>query len=262
VARLCFYCRTERARTVEHIFGTQFVKVLAEDPNFETPTETHVAQRGGPILRTLIGKFTRKGHPTVEFTIKVGRDCNSRWMSRVDDRAAPVVAPMIRGHKTTINSEMRARLAAWAIKTALSGRYAEDPPKIIEDEWVDALRTTELPIPEWHVWIGVFDGNPSYFFHDFDGPISRYEITDNGVVRQGEASAHSVRATFVIGYLAVQVFGPTGGETFGVNMNPDALLAVWPDDGESVEWPPKLAIRPDIVWDWVNALNGGPPASE
>src|ERR1700755_3160617 len=117
MARLCFYCRAERARTDEHIFGTQFAKVLAEAPNFVTPTETHVARWDGPILRTIIGKFTKKGTATIEFIVKIGGDCNSGWMSRVDDRAAPAVGPMIRGHRTILDSEARGLVAAWAIKT-------------------------------------------------------------------------------------------------------------------------------------------------
>jgi hypothetical protein len=263
VAKLCFYCRRERARTQEHIFGTQFARVLADDPNFHVPTETKVAQRDGPVLRTLIGKVTKRGHPTIEFVTKVGANCNSGWMGLVDDRAAPVLTPMIRGHHTTIEPNMRALLAAWATKTALSGRSITEPPQVIAHEWADTLRSTQLPIPGWHVWIGVFDGNPSYFFHCSDGPVSRYEVTANGPVRRDEASAHSVRACFVIGHLAVQVFGPTSGETLGINMNPAALISIWPSDGASVAWPTARAIGPDTVWNWVDALNGRPlPTSE
>jgi hypothetical protein len=45
----------------------------------------------------------------------------------------------------------------------------------------------------------------------------------------------------------------------GFNANPDALLTVWPNDGETLEWPTKMAIGPQTVWEWVNALNGGQP---
>jgi hypothetical protein len=260
MARLCFYCNVRRARTDEHIFGTQFIKVLAEDPRgFELPTTTQVATKGGPIIRSMMGRFTRKGSPTAEFTTKVCDDCNCGWMSRVDDRAAPVVAPMIRGAKTTIDVAQRELLAAWAIKTALSGRSVTDPPQVIERDWTDELRRTELPIEGWQVWISVYRGNLPYFFKSDAPRILGAELTDSGVRGRGVVKEYSVQASFTIGYLAAQIFGGAGDGVLGVGANPHAILTVWPNDGRPIDWPPKLSITDETLWDWVERLNGRLP---
>jgi hypothetical protein len=149
-------------------------------------------------------------------------------MAQIDDAAAPWVAPMIRGHDTTIDGAGRDRVAAWATKVAITGRAANDPPLPIDQSWADWLRTHRSALPHWHVWIGRYDGTWPYFFHGSD-PVIRPLPAVGSEDRSRVAEEHSVHATFFIGYLIVQVFGAGAGGILAERPWP-GIVEIWPND--------------------------------
>jgi hypothetical protein len=45
--------------------------------------------------------------------------CNNGWMNEIEKAARKVIEPMIRGHRTTLDSEAQSLIARWMLKTTL-----------------------------------------------------------------------------------------------------------------------------------------------
>jgi hypothetical protein len=254
----CVYCG-KPAWSIEHIFGTQYVKALVEHlGDVDLPLQTHLAERDGPVEETIEGGFNDKGTPTIGFTMaEVCGTCNNEWMRQIDDDAAPWVAPMIRGEGTTLNARGRDRVAAWAAKTAISARPANRPPLPIDQEWADWLLHLDSAPLHWHVWIARYEGSYHWFAWSLSPRILAFPTPGGTPTDAVVIENDSVYATFLIGDLIVQVFGAWEGGILAERTWPGAI-SIWPDDGNSVEWPQGPSLTDETLWAFVDRL-GSPP---
>jgi hypothetical protein len=77
----------------------------------------HKEQRGRPREKLA----WRGGHSRLSLTIRdVCAECNTGWMSRLEQDVRPVLQPMIEGKSVAIDSQQSSHLQAWAAKTALN----------------------------------------------------------------------------------------------------------------------------------------------
>lgn len=92
-------------------------------------------------------------HPAM--TGSVCKQCNNGWMSILERKAKPILAPLILGEKRTLSETEQELVATWTIKTAIClQRTVPDetafPPKSVHT-W---LRTKQTPPSGYRVFIG------------------------------------------------------------------------------------------------------------
>jgi hypothetical protein len=254
--RNCIYC-SRPANSREHIIATRFIKVLREDPRGLKLPIVLTVTLDDATQRHIVGRKTKRGQHTLEYTTRVCDRCNSGWMNDIDSAAYEHLAEMIRGNPTQLDRTAQAAIASWMCKVAITARSVPHSPLPIEKEWTDWLYEHRSALPKWNVWIGHFVGNAPWWYNPHDvrielGPGSA--PPPPGFVRN-----NGVLATLVIGYLIVQVFG-IGGD--GVLGNPDrerALPMIWPPQ-DTMMWPPQEHIDDAGLPLCAGRLLGKPPA--
>ncbi|MGH2911332.1 MAG: hypothetical protein ACRDJ3_02530 [Solirubrobacteraceae bacterium] len=108
---ICMFCGENRKPTREHVFPQWLARFVGDDAGIDTylwklgasPVER------GPYLNRLLTDLVLR---------KVCAPCNSGWMSELETEARPLLIDLIAGRVITLNSQVRAVLLRWALKTA------------------------------------------------------------------------------------------------------------------------------------------------
>ena len=121
MARTCIFCGG-RAGSREHIFPDWINRVFERLP---APDVEEPAQWGRGTIDLEAGteahhKWTGDAEaPASEVTSSVCHDCNAGWMSKLEGRSAPLLAPMIEGYPTHLTMSDQITVATWTAKTAI-----------------------------------------------------------------------------------------------------------------------------------------------
>ncbi|HVF03772.1 MAG TPA: hypothetical protein VNA20_02935 [Frankiaceae bacterium] len=107
---VCWMCSRAGRLTQEHAFPDWVRRIFAQDGH-------------GIVLsdhRAGIAKRSRTWTNTSgEITVRsVCGDCNNGWMSALEGRCKPLLAPLITGHRAHLGLDAQTDMALWAVKTA------------------------------------------------------------------------------------------------------------------------------------------------
>ena len=81
-------------------------------------------------------------------------DCNTRWMSAMEQDVAPILGPMmLHGGQATLPPRFQAKLAAWAVKTAMVANYLPPTHELIPDVQYDDFYVSKKPLPGHLAWV-------------------------------------------------------------------------------------------------------------
>jgi hypothetical protein len=79
-------------------------------------------------------------------TNEVCRTCNNGWMSELEARVKPILAPLVEGKRITLSADEQQLLAVWAIKTALTTQRTIPNESVWPPSYVyDAIREQRPP---------------------------------------------------------------------------------------------------------------------
>jgi hypothetical protein len=101
----------KRGRTREHVLPRWLGKHLRDEPRFEMGgwlRSSLPAERSPLVWKRLTDSALRK----------VCAECNSGWMSRLENEAQPLLIPLIAGEAIRLTPASRSVLMRWALKTA------------------------------------------------------------------------------------------------------------------------------------------------
>lgn len=252
----CIYCG-KRADSREHIIATQFIELLSKDKRgISLPVVLAVTLPDG-AQRKLIGKITKDGKPTLEYTTRVCSACNSGWMNDIDLNAYPYMSQMIQGKSLILDQAAQLAVATWITKVAVTARSEPQNPLPIEQDWTDWLYTKKTAIRGWYAWIGKYEGSAPWWYSPSDvrvelGPGSASPPSGVSLARE-----HGVLATLVIGYFIIQVFGVGGDGVLGISDEP-AFPMIWPTSNPAVAWPPSEYIDDAGLLAWAQRIVTNP----
>jgi hypothetical protein len=121
-----------------------------------------------------IGLFRRKGDGSTEigrkeialnsFTLKrICEPCNNGWMSRLEERAKPLVISLMTGKKKidSLESQERELLARWAGKTAIIESHAIGAESPVDATLLQWMRTHEDDVPGRIAVVGCSSRHPT-----------------------------------------------------------------------------------------------------
>ena len=221
----CVFCERNRKLTREHVWP-QWVRSSLDHPAGPGTATRTVIRAGGRE------EWSYRARPANVVVRSVCEECNGGWMSELEQRAMPVLLPMIEDRgPVTLEASDADTVATWALKTSLAAGSEFKPP--IPKEFYTEFYETREPVGKVRVWIG---RTPHLETHTIDfRPMT--------VRREGEdppADPNGYQAVLSVGHLALYVVGWRGpkpqldrvfswfGETALVKVLPYEPPVIWP----------------------------------
>jgi hypothetical protein len=162
--------------------------------------------------------------------------CNNGWMSAIQERAKPLLVPMLRCEwPADLTDAQRQQLAVWCAVCTICFEYADEAEVISAEERL-YVKEHQKPPATWVIWLGELAPT-----HSWDGYVQRtwaLDLPDHGTVHRGLSTC------WVMDRLIVQVYSHTGWtiqerephvitERHGINV-------LWPPPGtQGFASPPK-----------------------
>lgn len=158
------------------------------------------------------------------------RSC-ARAVHDLDERAVPLIEPMVSGEARSFDAAEQRLLAAWGARTAYSVLAVERKSQGVPRSHRRALREGGEPHENVFVGFGRYRGSGIAVL------AGRLAVRLGDPETTGEIGAYAVAAVF--GHLVLKVFGirrrPAGT---GVRAPQGELVRFWPANGERATWPP------------------------
>lgn len=189
---LCLFCEQRGPRASEHIWPDWIGKRLSRRGYVRT---ARLAGEGRTTISSKRLAFTQRLRD-------VCKACNTRWMSRIERAASPILEPMIFAQQpTSLGWDDQQRVAAWANLRAMILQHAAGQDGIPKRYYREAANTGGKPRQHSFIWLGSMDNmdhNQAYFYS------STLDYVENPLLRGSESEAYV--STFAVGYLVVRVF--------------------------------------------------------
>jgi hypothetical protein len=230
----CIFCGGTGKRGAEHVVPEWLGPVLkvAQVPTGIAPSGREIRHRFMPPQGD--NSPPREWSTDVPdlVTKAVCLECNNGWLSDLEGRAAPLVAPMVRGYSTSLGSENQRTVATWTYKTVLlfqllrrAGIRAIQPARFAE------LHALRHPPTDARVWLGATHG----------GHVVQETSTQVNLAT-ANATVPGFFTALALGNLLILCAGRIayGGERVRVGSrgHTRATVPVWPASVRPVAWPP------------------------
>lgn len=96
-------------------------------------------------------------HDFIERTLKiVCRQCNNKWMSDLQEKARPVLTPLILGQESELDENSVHLIRAWMVAFTMVSEYVDPYHELVtvsQDER-RAFMQDQKVMPHWSVWLG------------------------------------------------------------------------------------------------------------
>jgi hypothetical protein len=237
--RLCIFGGHDKKLTSEHIWGDWVTKYVPRTMNKHQFANILIPKPGEPeppIVRI------RAGDPLSSQVPVVCGNCNSGWMSQLQNQAKPFLIPLFEGKECALAAEARTTVSAWiAMATMTSEHVSRDPKQIAisqaERDWLMNKRT---PPDEWRIWIGRHrsQGWPGQWVHaTFPVASAAKNITNEDRQPNTQTTAFQIGELFV--FVMSSIF-PDIPKVWDWENTPRArrcLRQLWPHVGGTLIWP-------------------------
>jgi hypothetical protein len=162
-------------------------------------------------------------------------------MRHVEDRARPVLVPLLLGDATRLQPHDQAIIATWAIMKVMVSEYSRNGHVTVHWTQRRRMRTRRSP-PEkgWGVWLGHYERqnwkggwNSQAFFIASDAVVARRGLRE-------PTYYNSSSVTLVVGKLFIQIIHAPMPELIERYKFPPlrgTLLPIWPLSSFSIVWP-------------------------
>ncbi len=227
----CIFCGAPPPLTGEHLFSDWMHHFIPR----EYKTWSTSTFKEDPT-----GRYrSRQNHGGDPRDLKVqcvcGPRCNNGWMSGLEKKVKPILAPMIDGKSTRLNQVDQLTLSTWAVLKSIVLEYSTGAVPVTSWKQRRQFMLRQRPPRGWRVWIGHYTDTgwrPSFTNKSF-------AVTSNHSVY---ATRHNTQTlTFLCGQVLIHLVRRP--HQFGDdlwNFSPEVeqkLVQIWPVRA-GVEWPP------------------------
>lgn len=231
----CAFC-TNKANSGEHVFADWSQKYVPHTMiNHRFSQRLYHVDRIDEKIRHV------SGDPRSRKVKFVCRDCNTGWMSRLQNAAKQYAVPLILGQKATLDTDAQRALSGWIAMSALAAEFIDRNNLISTPSDCAYLKGRWTAPIHWSIWIGDYDDAVG-FSHHWRCLWEVYDGTDGPEPRAStKANIHTL--SYRLGRLFVHVFASAEHPTFvmGKTMPIELggkLLQLWPIQQERMDWPP------------------------
>jgi hypothetical protein len=142
----CIFCG-KRETTREHVYPVWSRKYLLPSSNAKNAFSIQARYRNRLESATFKVKPLRDWQPKC-----VCADCNNGWMSALERRLEPIMAPLIEGTRTSLDDQQKEDIATWAILKVMVVHH-----RIVAANQRRQIMKTQKPPERWAVWIGNYE---------------------------------------------------------------------------------------------------------
>jgi hypothetical protein len=230
----CIFCNEPKKLSKEHLWS-KWTRQLVKHDALQHEHKNQVFRITG-IDRT---ERTYGGDARNRGIRAVCKECNSGWMSSIEEWARPALEPLIKGEHAFLDHDSQRAVATWIAMKAMVAEYFDPSRVAIPLSERQFLRDHRKP-PEanWRIWIGNFarDKWAGHWAHSYMG-IAPLESIAN---RPPEV-ANTQTTTFVVGKLYAHIFSSEIVrlvEMAALGRRTLILLAqAWPIREDFIAWP-------------------------
>jgi hypothetical protein len=168
--------------------------------------------------------------------------CNNGWMRKqIDERARPIMIPLIKGDAVRLSPDQQHVLAAWAVMKAMVAEYGESECVTAHHTHRKYLMRTKLPPKKgWSVWIANYVRK--------DGPVHWLStpfllLPDRLVAKRVDRRAtfyNSQVSTQIVGQLFIQVIRsphPRLATLWRFSLpRGQSIYRIWPPTSYGIRW--------------------------
>jgi hypothetical protein len=172
--------------------------------------------------------------------------CNGGWMREVEDRAKPILVPLIEGRKTKLTPYDQIIIATWAVMKSIVSEYHSTSHASTHWTQRRSMKNRKQPPANgWRVWIANFtrrSWKPEWISTPFF-IASRAAFAKRGLREPTYFNGSST--TQVIGKLFIQVVHLPGSLALGSDRREwkvppptrGTLTRIWPRPVTTISWP-------------------------
>src|SRR6266496_3328492 len=231
----CIFCGSADELTEEHLYSRWTRRFVPRDMRqFRRLASTSFFDKS-------YFSITRKPGDIRDWSVScVCTACNNGWMRRLENRARPIMIPLIMGGRIRLLPQQQKTLAGWAAMKAMVAEYSDIEYVTTHHMHRKYLYRTQLPPTKgWAIWIAHYQ-RKSWL------PIwlSRPFLIDDRAARRSDNRAthfNSHATTQIIGQLLIHVIRSpmhrlVGKWQFALPQG-HAIFRIWPPSDFSIPWP-------------------------
>lgn len=168
-------------------------------------------------------------------------DCNNGWMSRLQERAKPVVLPLAIGRSTSIGVDAQGTLAAWCAMSVMTSDHFYPDRAAIPQQHRDALMNVGMPpAAQWKIWIGHYERGDWVADWVKNALAISSEAHPARHLPNGLPIPNTQTTTLVFGKLYVHAVSSVHSDIIDMTGSPSSkLVRLFPLGGSAIEWPQK-----------------------
>lgn len=195
-----------------------------------------------------------------------GPHCNGGWMSRIEDRAAGVLTPLIQGQGVLLGRDDLRLIANWAVLTSIIGEYSDPNSAAIPPADRDALMLAwtqaggidadvmQTLTSGWIVEVGAREAavnwNPTYA-HVAATWVPRGEPVAG-------AKLNTQTTTLSVGHFVVRAASSKYELVLPRDRHAAGLVQIWPNTPDGLQWPAGPILSAEST-EWIgNILRRSP----
>jgi DNA-directed RNA polymerase subunit M/transcription elongation factor TFIIS len=157
--RGCIFCGSTKKISKEHLYPDWLKNYIPKPKRLDryvvqVKTLKSFDAIGRPSYSITKGKMDRPGTAISQTVRVVCEKCNNEWMSRLQEEARPILAPLVLGVWGEIEEPQREVLARWITMFAMVLDCSEPLHTAITQQQRSEFFRTNKPLPEWFMWIG------------------------------------------------------------------------------------------------------------
>jgi hypothetical protein len=170
----------------------------------------------------------------------VCKSCNGGWMSDLQQKAKPILIPLINGETVVLDKEKQKIIAAWATMSCMVAEFFSPEKAAIskaEREWLWKNGTA----PEnWKIWVGNYKrGN--WVGHWVHNTLPIVDEIDPKLSEKKTPKPNTQTSTYVVGQLYIHAFScpfPEFVHRCGLsNTGAKKFAQIWPLRESMIAWP-------------------------
>lgn len=257
--RKCIFCG-HTGVSKEHLFADWLADIFPRDAQSRRRSVyTQWLDESGPHTPAE-KRGLEEGHLGSKKLRVVCQGCNAGWLSRLEERAKPILIPLIAGNRFNLTTEAQALLSTWAAKTAMVAEHLRATENGTSQDERAALMSTDIPPANWFVWIAAYWGER---WRDLSIGQIRVASNPTPVSKPSRARYYGHATTFTVGHILFCVVNgsdPNFPRHFG-RFEVEGLIQLWPARARSILWPPQLvcgdadADAIANIFKWSNVFN-------
>lgn len=240
----CPFCGSSDRVTEEHVWPkwvSRALRQVSEEP-----------------FRITAGGRARSAQ-VFNITAPVCHECNTRWLSTLENDVRPILAPMIVGESRKLWAEDQEKLAAWAAKTALMIDLSQKGKSMIPEGYFRELRLRRTALPSQVVYISAYGGST------WAGWAHGLGLRADGAAESASPAGFVI--TFTVFRVVFQVMGHFASGEVRLNEGrwqyAAAIERIWPRWKLPVEWPKSTSVFFDkSLEEFANSVNLTPPSGD